>query len=99
MPRLLKLAAAGLLALAVLAGGAVWLAVQRIAAPGPLAESTNLVITRGGTESIAAVLDPEVHDYLYMVADGTGGHAFARTYEEHQANVANWRQYRREKGI
>jgi UPF0755 protein len=45
------------------------------------------------------VLDPEVHDYLYMVADGTGGHAFARTYEEHLANVANWRAYRREKGI
>jgi UPF0755 protein len=34
-----------------------------------------------------------------MVADGTGGHAFARTYEEHQANVAKWRQFRREKGI
>lgn len=56
-------------------------------------------ITNPGRESIAAVLDPEVHDYLYMVADGTGGHAFARTYEEHQSNVAKWRQYRREKGI
>jgi UPF0755 protein len=56
-------------------------------------------ITNPGRESLAAVLDPEVHDYLYMVADGTGGHAFARTYEEHQANVAKWRQYRREKGI
>jgi len=56
-------------------------------------------ITNPGRESLAAVLDPEVHDYLYMVADGTGGHAFARTYEEHLANVANWRAYRREKGI
>ena len=56
-------------------------------------------ITNPGRESIAAVLDPEVHDYLYMVADGTGGHAFARTYEEHQANVGNWRQIRRERGI
>ena len=56
-------------------------------------------ITNPGRESIAAVLDPEVHDYLYMVADGTGGHAFARTYEEHQANVANWRQIRRDRGI
>ncbi|WP_431303122.1 endolytic transglycosylase MltG [Sediminicoccus sp. BL-A-41-H5] len=56
MPRLLKLAGAGLLALAVLAGGAFWMAVQRIAAPGPLAEATNLVIPRGGTESIASVL-------------------------------------------
>jgi UPF0755 protein len=56
-------------------------------------------ITNPGRESLAAVLDPEVHDYLYMVADGTGGHAFARTYEEHQANVDKWRQFRRERGI
>ena len=56
-------------------------------------------ITNPGRESIAAVLDPEVHDYVYMVADGTGGHAFAKTYEEHQANVAKWRQIRRERGI
>jgi UPF0755 protein len=56
-------------------------------------------ITNPGRESLAAVLDPEVHDYLYMVADGTGGHAFARTYEEHQANVEKWRQIRRERGI
>ncbi|MBX9750001.1 MAG: endolytic transglycosylase MltG [Roseococcus sp.] len=56
MPRLLKLAGAGLLALALLAGGAFWMAMQRIAAPGPLAEATNIVIPRGGTESIAAVL-------------------------------------------
>jgi UPF0755 protein len=56
-------------------------------------------ITNPGRESLAAVLDPEVHDYLYMVADGTGGHAFARTYEEHQANVDKWRQLRRERGI
>jgi UPF0755 protein len=56
-------------------------------------------ITNPGRESLAAVLDPEVHDYLYMVADGTGGHAFARTYEEHQANVAEWRAYRRDRGI
>ncbi len=56
-------------------------------------------ITNPGRESLAAVLDPEVHEYLYMVADGTGGHAFGRTYEEHQANVVKWRAYRREKGI
>ena len=56
-------------------------------------------ITNPGRESIAAVLDPEVHEYVYMVADGTGGHAFAKTYEEHQANVAKWRQIRRERGI
>lgn len=56
-------------------------------------------ITNPGRESLAAVMDPEVHDYLYMVADGSGGHAFARTYAEHQANVAQWRQFRRDKGI
>lgn len=56
-------------------------------------------ITNPGRESLVAVLDPEVHDYLYMVADGTGGHAFARTYEEHQANVEKWRQLRRDRGI
>lgn len=56
-------------------------------------------IANPGRESIAAVLDPEVHDYLFMVADGSGGHAFARTYEEHQANVAKWRAFRRERGI
>ncbi len=56
-------------------------------------------ITNPGRESLAAATDPEVHEYLYMVADGSGGHAFARSYEEHQANVEKWRQYRREKGI
>lgn len=56
-------------------------------------------ITNPGRESLLAALDPEVHDYLYMVADGSGGHAFSRTYEEHQANVEKWRQFRRAKGI
>ncbi len=56
-------------------------------------------ITNPGRESIAAVLDPEPHDYLFMVADGSGGHVFARTYAEHQANVARWRAFRAEKGI
>jgi UPF0755 protein len=56
-------------------------------------------ITNPGRDSIAAVLDPEPHDYLFMVADGTGGHVFARTYAEHQANVARWRAFRAERGI
>jgi UPF0755 protein len=55
-------------------------------------------ITNPGRDSIAAVLDPEDHEYLFMVADGTGGHAFARTYAEHQANVKKWYALRREKG-
>jgi len=55
-------------------------------------------ITNPGRDSLAAVLDPETHDFLFMVADGTGGHAFARDYAEHQANVARWYDLRRAKG-
>ncbi len=56
-------------------------------------------ITNPGRVSIAAVLDPEVHDYLYMVADGNGGHAFSRSYDEHLAKVAKWRDIRKQRGI
>ncbi|MFZ9395864.1 MAG: endolytic transglycosylase MltG [Erythrobacter sp.] len=56
-------------------------------------------ITNPGRESIAAVLNPEPTDALYMVADGSGGHVFATTYAEHQANVEKWRAIRRERGI
>ena len=55
-------------------------------------------ITNPGRESIAAALDPADTSALYMVADGTGGHVFADTLEEHNANVAEWYALRRERG-
>lgn len=55
-------------------------------------------ITNPGRDSIAAVLDPEVHDYLFMVADGSGGHIFSRTYAEHRAAVEKWYALRRARG-
>lgn len=55
-------------------------------------------ITNPGRESIAAVLNPARTDALYMVADGSGGHAFASTLEGHNANVAKWFALRRARG-
>ena len=47
--------------------------------------------------AIEAALDPAATDYLYFVADGTGGHAFAETLEEHNRNVARWREIEAER--
>lgn len=55
-------------------------------------------IANPGRESIAAVLDPAPTKALYFVADGTGGHVFADTLAEHQANVAKWYAIRRARG-
>ncbi len=56
-------------------------------------------ITNPGRESIAAVLDPAETKAIYFVADGTGGHVFADTLAEHNANVAKWRAIRAARGI
>ena len=55
-------------------------------------------ITNPGRESIAAVLNPAKTEALYMVADGTGGHAFATDLAGHNANVAKWFAIRRARG-
>ena len=55
-------------------------------------------ITNPGRESIAAVLDPASTDARFMVADGSGGHVFARTLEEHNRNVEKWYNLRRQRG-
>ena len=51
-------------------------------------------IANPGQASIAAVLNPAPTDALYFVADGTGGHVFASTLEEHNRNHARWRALR-----
>lgn len=55
-------------------------------------------IANPGRESIAAVLNPASTRALYFVADGTGGHVFAETLEQHNANVARWYAIRRSRG-
>lgn len=54
-------------------------------------------ICNPGKDSLAAVLDPEPSKDLYFVANGTGGHVFARTQAEQNENVAKWRRLEREK--
>jgi len=55
-------------------------------------------IANPGKESIAAVLNPAPTQALYFVADGTGGHVFANTLAEHNANVQKWFAIRRARG-
>ncbi len=48
-------------------------------------------IANPGRAAMEAVANPSRTDDLFFVADGTGGHVFAQTYEEHNANVKRWR--------
>ena len=54
-------------------------------------------ICNPGTAAIAAVLNPAETDALFFVADGTGGHAFAKTLAGHEANVKKWRAIERQR--
>lgn len=56
--------------------------------PGP--------ICNPGLASLQAVLKPAETEFLYFVADGTGGHAFAKTLDEHNRNVRKWRKIQRD---
>jgi UPF0755 protein len=55
-------------------------------------------IANPGRLSIDAVLDPAPSRALYFVADGSGGHVFADTLEQHNANVKRWFAIRRARG-
>jgi UPF0755 protein len=55
-------------------------------------------IANPGRASIDAVLDPAQSNALYFVADGTGGHVFADTLAQHNANVQKWYAIRRQRG-
>ena len=48
-------------------------------------------IANPGKASIEAALNPDESEYIFFVADGTGGHAFATNLDDHNSNVARWR--------
>lgn len=55
-------------------------------------------IANPGRAAIEAALNPAETDYVFFVADGSGGHQFSRTLEEHNAAVARWREIEAQQG-
>ena len=55
-------------------------------------------IANPGRLSIEAALNPDTTPFIFFVADGSGGHAFAETLEEHNVNVAKWRALEAQQG-
>lgn len=54
-------------------------------------------IANPGAKAIEAVLNPAETDAIFFVADGTGGHVFAKTLAEHNRNVRKWREIERQR--
>ncbi|CUH44028.1 endolytic transglycosylase MltG [Ruegeria atlantica] len=54
-------------------------------------------IANPGLASLEAAVAPEETNFVFFVADGTGGHAFAETLQEHNRNVAKWREIEAER--
>lgn len=54
-------------------------------------------IANPGLASLEAAVAPEETNFVFFVADGTGGHAFAETLDEHNRNVAKWREIEAER--
>jgi UPF0755 protein len=52
-------------------------------------------IANPGLAALKAVANPADTDDLYFVADGTGGHVFSTSLDEHNENVARWRELRK----
>jgi UPF0755 protein len=74
---------------------------QDLKTPGPYNTYLNAGLTPGpianpGRAAIEAVLNPAKTKFLYFVADGSGGHAFATTLKEHNRNVAKWRKVKKQ---
>jgi UPF0755 protein len=59
--------------------------------PGP--------INNPGKDAIMAALYPDKNNYLYFVADGTGGHSYSKSYTEHSENVTRYREWRKNQNL